>query len=54
VRRDGWREREALATTQNYIDENPVRGRLARDAEEFPFCSTFLKKKKAAGAKAGK
>jgi putative transposase len=38
---------------QNYIDENPVRAGLARSAEEYPYCSTYLKKKKAA-AKAGK
>jgi REP element-mobilizing transposase RayT len=38
---------------QNYIDENPVKAGLARSAEEYPFCSTFLKRKKAAAAKAG-
>jgi len=38
---------------QNYIDENPVRAGLARSAEEYPYCSTYLKKRKAA-AKAGK
>lgn len=38
---------------QNYIDENPVRGGLARSAIEYPYCSTYLKKKKAE-AKAGK
>jgi len=37
---------------QNYIDENPVRAGLARSAEEYPYCSTYLKKRKAA-AKAG-
>jgi putative transposase len=40
---------------QNYIDENPVKAGLARSAEEYPYCSTYLKqKKKAAAAKAGK
>jgi REP-associated tyrosine transposase len=38
---------------QNYIDDNPVKAGLARSAEEYPYCSTYLKKKKAA-AKAGK
>jgi putative transposase len=38
---------------QSYIDENPVRAGLARSAEVFPYCSTYLKKRKAA-AKAGK
>jgi putative transposase len=38
---------------QNYIDENPVRAGLARSADEYPYCSTYLKKRKAA-AKAGR
>jgi len=40
---------------QNYIDENPVKAGLARSAEEYPYSSAYLKKKKkAAAAKAGK
>ena len=40
---------------QEYIDANPVKAGLARSAEEYPYCSTYLKKKKkAAAAKAGK
>jgi putative transposase len=39
---------------QQYIDDNPVRKGLARSAEEYPYCSTYLKKQKAAAAKAGK
>lgn len=35
---------------QNYIDENPVKAGLARSAAEYPFCSTYLKKKKKAGS----
>jgi REP-associated tyrosine transposase len=38
---------------QEYIDDNPVKAGLARSAEEYPYCSTYLKKK-AAAAKAGK
>jgi putative transposase len=37
---------------QNYNDGNPVKAGLACSAEEYPYCSTYLKKKKAA-AKAG-
>jgi len=37
---------------QGYIDDNPVKAGLARSAEEYPYCSTYLKKRKAA-AKAG-
>jgi putative transposase len=39
---------------QQYIDDNPVRKGLASSAEEYPYCSTYLKKQKAAAAKAGK
>lgn len=39
---------------QEYIDENPAKKGLAQSADEYPYCSTFLKKqKKAAAAKAG-
>ena len=40
---------------QEYIDDNPVTAGLARSAEEYPYCSTYLKKKKKeAAAKAEK
>jgi putative transposase len=32
---------------QKYIDENPVKAGLAKSAEEYPYCSAYLKKKKA-------
>jgi putative transposase len=35
---------------QNYIDENPVKAGLARSADEYPYCSTYLKKKKKSGS----
>lgn len=35
---------------QNYIDENPVKAGLARSAEQYPYCSTYLKKKKKEGS----
>jgi putative transposase len=45
---------ESFVQHQNYIEENPVKTGLARSADEYPYCSTFLKnKKKAAVAKAG-
>jgi hypothetical protein len=37
----------SFAHHQIYIDENPVRAGLARSAEEYPYCSTYLKKRKA-------
>jgi putative transposase len=45
---------ESFIRHQEYIDENPVKAGLARSADEYPFCSTYLKKQKAAAAKAGK
>lgn len=44
---------ESFIRHQHYIDENPVKAGLAPSAEEYPYCSTFLKKRKAAAAKAG-
>ena len=41
---------ESYIQHQQYIDENPVRAGLARSAEEYPYCSTYLKKKKKAAA----
>ncbi len=43
---------ESFRQHQDYIDENPVRAGLARSADEYPYCSRYLKKQKAA-AKAG-
>ena len=46
---------ESFIHHQEYIDDNPVKSGLASSAEEYPYCSTHLKKKKrAAAAKAGK
>ena len=41
---------QSFVQHQNYIDENPVRAGLARSADEYPYCSTFLKKKKKGGS----
>ena len=41
---------QSFVRHQQYIDDNPVREGLARCAEEYPYCSTFLKKQKAAAA----
>lgn len=41
---------ESFVQHQNYIDENPVKASLARSADEYPYCSTFLKKKKEGGS----
>jgi len=41
---------ESFIHHQNYIDENPVKAGLARSAEEYPYCSTYLKQKKKATA----
>lgn len=44
------RNEESFVQHQNYIDENPVKAGLARSADEYPYCSTFLKKKKEGGS----
>jgi len=33
---------------QDYIDENPVKAGLARSPDEYPYCSRYLREKKAA------
>ena len=44
---------ESFVRHQQYIDENPVREGLAGCAEEYPYCSTFLRKQKAAAEAEG-
>lgn len=44
---------ESFIRHQQYIDDNPVNKGLAPSAEEYPYCSTYLKKQKNTGAKAG-
>lgn len=45
------RDRESYIYHVKYIRDNPVKAGLARSAEEYPYCSTYLKrlKRKAAG-----
>ena len=45
-------DRQSFLQHQQYIAENPVRAGLVDSPEKFPFCFTYLAKKKAAGAKA--
>jgi len=45
-------DRESFLKHKSYIDENPVRAGLARSAEEYPFCSAYLRKQKRSRAKA--
>ena len=49
VRVDG---RESFLQHRRYIAENPMKARLVDLPEKFPFCFTYLAKRKAAGAKA--
>lgn len=37
---------QSFVQHQLYIDDNPVKAGLARSAEEYPYCSTYLKKQK--------
>ena len=45
-------DRESFLRHRSYIAENPVKQGLAGSPEEYPFCFTYLAKRKAAGAKA--
>ena len=46
-------DRESYFDRKKYIEENPVKAGLACSADEFPYCSAFLRKTRAAAAKAG-
>ncbi|MGH9568804.1 MAG: REP-associated tyrosine transposase [Candidatus Angelobacter sp.] len=45
--------KESFIQHQIYIDENPVKAGLAQSAEEYPYCSMFLKRQKAQRLKPG-
>lgn len=45
-------DRESFLRYRDYIAENPVKKGLATSAGDFPYCFTYLAKRKAAGAKA--
>jgi putative transposase len=45
-------DRETFLRYRDYIAENPVRKGLVSSPEEFPYCFTYLAKRKSAGAKA--
>ena len=45
-------DRESFLRHRDYIAQNPVRKGLANSPDEFPFCFTYLAKRKMAGAKA--
>jgi len=45
-------DRGSFLKHRSYIDNNPVEAGLAKTAEEYPYCSAYFRKKKAA-AKAG-
>ena len=47
-------DRENFLRHREYIAKNPVEDGLIREGEEFPYCFTFVAKRKAAGAKAPK
>ncbi len=45
-------DRQSFLRHRQYIGQNPVKAGLAGSPEEFPYCFTYLAKRKAAGAKA--
>jgi putative transposase len=44
--------RESFSQHREYIVQNPVKAGLVDSPEKFPYCFTYLAKRKAAGAKA--
>ena len=46
-------DRASFLAHRDYIAQNPVKARLVRQAEDYPYSSVFLRKQKAAAAKAG-
>ena len=45
-------DEQSLQRHRAYIDNNPVKAGLAKEPEEYPFGTVYLKKKRHAGAKA--
>ncbi len=45
-------DQESFLQHQKYIAENPMKAGLVDSPEKFPYCFTYLAKRKAAGAKA--
>jgi putative transposase len=45
-------ERASFLAHRNYIYQNPVEAGLVDSPEKYPYCSLYLKRQKAAGAKA--
>ena len=45
-------DRESYLARKHYIEENAVKAGLAKSAEEYPYCSTYLRKVKSTAAKA--
>ena len=45
-------DRESFLQHREYIAQNPVKARLVDSPEKFPYCFTYLARRKAAGAKA--
>jgi REP-associated tyrosine transposase len=45
-------DEQSFQAHRKYINDNPVRSRIAHSAETYPYCSTFLKMRKRAGAEA--
>jgi putative transposase len=45
-------DEQSFQQHRGYIENNPVKAGLAKSAEEYPFGSAYLKKRKRAGAEA--
>ncbi|HUI83391.1 MAG TPA: hypothetical protein VL240_04160 [Candidatus Binatia bacterium] len=47
-------DRDSFLRHREYIAQNPVERGLVNSPEEFPYCFTYLARRKAAGAEAQK
>jgi hypothetical protein len=45
-------DRQSLLRYQEYIAQNPVKAGLVDSPEKYPYCFTYLARRKGAGAKA--
>ena len=46
------KDRKSFVKYREYIAQNPVKAGLVSSPQDFPYCYTYLARKKAAGAKA--
>lgn len=46
-------DRKSFLQHKSYIQENPVKARLVKSAEDYPYCSLYLRKRKTQATNSG-